>query len=131
LVSNEVQLGSGCRDGEETTGVLQLRSTDWGLSYSRAPVPLRQLGIPVGTPRCISPTSGAGVQLRVGGPRPGRLVASAVENVYRGDVVLFSDDGGLHWNASEGLHLRGIDESQVTVDEGRAAILPRQVLLIT
>ena len=90
-------------------GVLFLRSPDRGRSYSTTPVPLRSLGLPPRTPRCISPTSGAGVQLA-----DGRLVASAVENTYRGDVVLLSDDGGARWNASLGVHSSGVDEGQLT-----------------
>lgn len=109
LLSRETSPACNAEDGEKTMGVLSLRSTDRGRSYSTTPVPLRSLGLPPSTPRCISPTSGAGVQLA-----DGRLVASAVENPYRGDLVLWSDDGGGRWNVSLGVHSSGVDEGQLT-----------------
>jgi hypothetical protein len=52
---------------------------------------------------CVAPTNGAGIQLRGGGPRPGRLVFSGQTDSYNGSVAVFSDDGG----ASRGESGRG------------------------
>lgn len=96
----------GCdNDAEELGGVLQISSSDGGITWggfrnvqqqlvaaaaSSDPVKGRELL------SCLAPTSGQGLSMRpVDGKYGGRLVFCAVRNPYHGDVPVWSDDGGV------------------------------------
>lgn len=55
---------------------------------------------------------GNGMQMR-GGPFSGRLILPLVHDGYNGGVIIRSDDGGQNYNMSTGLHIPGIDETQI------------------
>jgi hypothetical protein len=55
---------------------------------------------------------GNGMQM-MSGPHAGRLIMPLVHDGYNGGVVLRSDDGGKSYNLSVGLHIPGIDETQI------------------
>ena len=117
----------GCDSGvQDIWGVLQVTSTNAGLSWSR-PVNISRAAKV--KPVCgLAPTSGAGAQLQTG-PHAGRLLFSATHNSYLGDVILYSDDGGVSYEASYDLAVSGLDESQMTqLSNGTLMIILRNCL---
>ena len=94
--SNSTSVKGGCDIGvEQLGGVLQVRSTDRGQTWSDFQNIQTQLDFPKKPSNCLAPTSGQGLVMRpVNGKYGGRLVFCAVRNAYQGDVPVWSDDNG-------------------------------------
>lgn len=94
--SNSTSFKGGCDIGvEQLGGVLQVRSTDRGQTWSDFKNIQTQLNFPKQPSNCLAPTSGQGLVMRpVNGKYGGRLVFCAVRNAYQGDVPVWSDDNG-------------------------------------
>lgn len=93
----------GCdNDAEQLGGILQVSSTDAGVTWGRF---LNVQHLLMGSSQrsygnrslsCLAPTSGQGVSMNpVNGRYGGRLVFCAVRNPYQGDIPVWSDDGGV------------------------------------
>jgi hypothetical protein len=96
-------------------GTFQLDSMDFGVTWSSKLKPVAPPLTPnPGKPNanCVIPTMGNGMQMS-GGPFSGRLILPLVHDGYNGGVVISSDDGGQSYNLSTGLHIPGIDETQI------------------
>jgi hypothetical protein len=94
--SNSTSVAGGCDiNVEQLGGVLQVRSTDRGQTWSDFNNIQAQLDFPKKPLNCLAPTSGQGLVMRpVNGKYGGRLVFCAVRNAYQGDVPVWSDDNG-------------------------------------
>ena len=111
--TNESSVKGGCDNHEESLGgVLQVSSTDFGLTWGRFVDVQRQIAS--SSTSCLAPTSGQGLSMRpINGRYGGRLVFCAVRNPYQGDVPVYSDDGGVTYNYSTGVDLPGMDECNI------------------
>ena len=83
--------------------VLQINSTDGGLSWSPPDQAQRVDDADKGYPLGAAPTSGNGIQLRSGHPLAGRLIWAMDTSAYGADELLLSDDHGSSYNRSYAL----------------------------
>jgi hypothetical protein len=97
----------------ESHGLVQLSSNDGGLNWSNHVEDISSQLSTTGETTCLAPTGGVGLQLRKGGSWTGRLLWAMTQNAYQGDVVVYSDDGGVTFNHSDSLHVKGLDEWQM------------------
>jgi hypothetical protein len=99
--TNETSEQGGCdNDAEQLSGVLQVSSSDGGITWGNFRNVQQQLAAAASSGStslsCLAPTSGQGLSMRpVDGQYNGRLVFCAVRNPYQGDVPVWSDDGGV------------------------------------
>ena len=110
---------------QSLTSVLQIKSTDAGLSWTPADKAQNVDGRNANYPRGPAPTSGNGIQLRAGHPLAGRLIWSMDTSAYGGDQLLLSDDHGGSYNRSYALDkdpASKVNEIQ-TVQLGNGSIL--------
>ena len=101
----------GCdNNAEQLGGLLQVSSTDGGRTWGRFVDVQKQLSAAgASQTSCLAPTSGQGLVMRpVNGKYGGRIVFCAARNPYRGDVPVWSDDGGLTYNFSTGVDIPGL-----------------------
>eukprot|EP01052_Picozoa_sp_SAG31_P011029 SAG31_NODE_615_length_13521_cov_43.196916_6_plen_285_part_00 len=114
--SSEANELGGCdNNAEQIGGVLQVQSSDGGRSWGSFRNISEHL---IGASKCLSPTSGQGLVMRpdAAGNYGGRLVFCAVHSPYRGDLPLWSDDGGATYNYSKkgaGVNEPGLDECNI------------------
>ena len=105
--------GNGPGNTEDLNGLLVITSLDRGVSWSAA-TKLTPLRAPTS---CLAPTTGHGVQMTNAATPAAyrtRLLVAAVHNAYHGDVVAFTDDGGVTWNSSgTSLAIEGLDEISI------------------
>eukprot|EP01043_Picozoa_sp_COSAG02_P061764 COSAG02_NODE_8364_length_2597_cov_1.446757_2_plen_429_part_00 len=114
--SNRTVIKGGCDIGEsQPGGVLQIRSTDSGISWFGFTDIQLQIEFPQQPKNCMEPTSGAGLVMRPdhSGKYGGRLVFCPVRNAYQGDIPIWSDDHGRTFNYSTGLYMPGLDECNI------------------
>ena len=110
LLFANVSLSSSPNGVQSLDSVLQIRSTDAGLSFTDAQrVDSRNPAYPNGP----APTSGNGIQLRDGQAHAGRLIAAMDTAAFTGDQLLLSDDDGTSYTKSYALHRSGLNELQL------------------
>ena len=94
-------------------------STDGGMSWGDTVDLSAEFGAAKGWPT----GPGSGIQLREGGPKAGRLIATAhTGSAVDTDFILISDDRGAHW--------RVINQTIHPADESMVTELPSGVLLL-
>ena len=90
--------------GKQTmTSILQIRSTDGGVSWTPPDQAQRVDDADAGFPLGAAPTSGNGIQLRPGHPLEGRLIWAMDTSSYGTDELLLSDNHGSSYNRSYAL----------------------------
>lgn len=112
--------------GKQTlTSVLQISSTDGGISWTPPARAQRVDDADAGFPAGAAPTSGNGIQLREGYPLAGRLIWAMDTNLDGTDELLLSDNHGVSYNRSYALThdpASKINELQ-TVQLGNGSVL--------
>ena len=121
MFSNETL--SQSPSGTQSLGsVLQISSTDAGLTWTPPSVAQRVDTRDPSFPTGPEPTSGNGIQLRSGHSHAGRLIFSMDTIGYTGDQLLLSDDNAKTYSKSYALNQSNMNELQL-VQLGNGSVM--------
>lgn len=128
-----VILQKGVHSGtEDADGMLQIRSADRGVTWSKKALSLSKPLLAGSPTHCLAPTTGHGVCMdndNTPAKYRGRLLMVGVHNAYHGDVIIHSDDHGKTYSSSLGLYLEGIDEGSIAqLPNGSLAAIMRNCM---
>ena len=119
-------------NAEDADGMLQIRSADAGITWSKKAVALSKPVLAGSPTHCLAPTTGHGVCMdNAATPEKyrGRLLMVGVHNAYHGDVIIRSDDHGKTYSSSLGLYLEGLDEGSIAqLPNGSLAAIMRNCM---